>query len=83
MSIRSFIVWDNENRKVVIPASGDYIPVSGDVVFCGGDVLISGDVVFGENVNFNKHQALHLVIENRTADPNSPATGQIWYRTDL
>lgn len=24
-----------------------------------------------------------LVIENRTSDPESPATGQIWLRTDL
>jgi hypothetical protein len=24
-----------------------------------------------------------LVIENRTSDPPSPATGQIWLRTDL
>lgn len=24
-----------------------------------------------------------LVIENRTSDPATPATGQIWLRTDL
>jgi len=24
-----------------------------------------------------------LIIENRTSDPPSPATGQIWFRTDL
>jgi hypothetical protein len=23
------------------------------------------------------------IIENRTSDPSTPATGQIWYRTDL
>ena len=27
--------------------------------------------------------ATALVIENRTSDPSSPATGQIWLRTDL
>ena len=24
-----------------------------------------------------------LIIENRTSDPDSPATGQIWFRTDI
>jgi hypothetical protein len=27
--------------------------------------------------------ALRTVIENRTSDPLSPATGQMWLRTDL
>jgi len=27
--------------------------------------------------------ATGLVIENRTDDPSTPATGQIWLRTDL
>ena len=34
-------------------------------------------------VNFNKKQAVALVIENRTSDPPSPVNGQIWLRTDL
>lgn len=34
-------------------------------------------------VNFNGQQATSLLIENRTSDPGSPATGQIWLRTDL
>ena len=37
----------------------------------------------GENLDFNQKQALQLVIENRTSDPASPVTGQIWMRTDL
>lgn len=37
----------------------------------------------GENIDFNQKQALQLVIENRTSDPGSPVTGQIWFRTDL
>jgi hypothetical protein len=35
------------------------------------------------SVNFNGQQALSFVIENRTSDPGSPTTGQIWLRTDL
>jgi len=34
-------------------------------------------------VDFNKKQAISLVIENRTEDPVSPIDGQIWLRTDL
>lgn len=25
----------------------------------------------------------HLIVENRTSDPGSPAVGQLWLRTDL
>jgi hypothetical protein len=35
------------------------------------------------SVGFNGQQALSFVIENRASDPGSPATGQIWIRTDL
>lgn len=35
------------------------------------------------SVDFNQQQALRLRIENRTSDPGSPATGEIWLRTDL
>lgn len=35
------------------------------------------------SVNFNGQQAINFRIENRTADPGSPAVGQIWLRTDL
>lgn len=34
-------------------------------------------------VDFSGQQALSFVIENRTSDPPSPVTGQIWLRTDL
>lgn len=34
-------------------------------------------------INFNGQQAQSFVIENRTSDPGSPATGQMWLRTDL
>jgi hypothetical protein len=35
------------------------------------------------SMDFNQQQSLQFVIENRTSDPGSPATGQIWLRTDL
>jgi hypothetical protein len=34
-------------------------------------------------VEFSQEQALQFVLENRTSDPGSPVTGQIWIRTDL
>ncbi len=35
------------------------------------------------SVEFAQQQALQFVIENRTSDPVSPVTGQLWLRTDL
>ena len=35
------------------------------------------------SVQFNQQQALQFRVENRTSDPASPSTGQIWLRTDL
>lgn len=35
------------------------------------------------SVNFNSQQAVSFRVENRTSDPGSPTTGQIWLRTDL
>lgn len=35
------------------------------------------------SVSFNGQQAISFLIENRTSDPGSPATGQLWLRTDL
>jgi hypothetical protein len=35
------------------------------------------------SVNFNDQQATNFRIENRTSDPGTPTTGQIWLRTDL
>ena len=34
-------------------------------------------------VDFSQQQAISFRVENRTSDPASPATGQIWLRTDL
>jgi hypothetical protein len=35
------------------------------------------------SVNFNGQQATSFRVENRSSDPGSPTTGQIWLRTDL
>lgn len=35
------------------------------------------------SVDFSGQQATSFRIENRTTDPTSPTTGQIWLRTDL
>ena len=35
------------------------------------------------SVNFNDQQATSFRVENRTSDPGTPTTGQIWLRTDL
>lgn len=37
----------------------------------------------GEDLDFNGKQAVGLLIENKTSDPTSPVTGQIWFRTDI
>jgi hypothetical protein len=35
------------------------------------------------DIDFDQNEALAMAIENRTSDPGSPVTGQIWLRTDL
>ena len=35
------------------------------------------------SVSFADQQATSFRVENRTSDPGSPTTGQIWLRTDL
>ncbi len=37
----------------------------------------------GGNANCDKKQLVAAVIENRTSDPGTPVTGQIWFRTDI
>ena len=45
----------------------------------------SGDTELStaDDIDFQQKQAKQLVIENRTSDPASPVTGEIWFRTDL
>ena len=35
------------------------------------------------DIDFQQEESKQFVIENRTDDPSSPVTGQIWFRTDL
>ena len=35
------------------------------------------------DIDFQEKEALSFVVENRTTDPSSPVTGQIWFRTNL
>ena len=35
------------------------------------------------SIEFSQQQALQLIVEKLTADPGTPASGQIWLRTDL
>jgi len=46
-------------------------------------IKLNGLAVPDGPIDFNKQQAVSLVIENRTDDPISPVDGQIWLRTDL
>lgn len=44
----------------------------------------SGDtILLRDDVDFNQYEGLQFVVENRTSDPSSPVTGQLWIRTDL
>ena len=46
---------------------------------------IAGVKTLADNLNFNKKQAVALVIENLSADPvgGELVTGRIWFRTDI
>lgn len=52
----------------------------------GGAASPGNSKYYGTNSSGNKGfftQGVDFVIENRTSDPASPLTGQIWFRTDL
>ena len=42
--------------------------------------LAGGDFLIYDGANWNNGP---LVLENRTSDPGSPSTGQMWFRTDV
>lgn len=53
-----------------------------------GDIVVSASGTVMEFVPLtswdgNQQEALELAVENRTSDPGSPVSGQIWLRTDL
>lgn len=52
-------------------------------LYAAGTLSADGGATFGADVDFNQHQGIEFVMENRTSDPGSPVTGQLWIRTDL
>lgn len=54
---------------------------SGDTTKIKGSLTIDSSA--GTELQFNKKQAKQMVVEVLSADPGSPAEGQIWYRSDL
>lgn len=61
----------------------------GDITVSGGGTVWTLDLTLDQinapaaSVDFNGQQAVSFLVENRTSDPGSPTTGQIWLRTDL
>lgn len=69
---------------------GGITALTGDVTAAGsGSVVATLALTLDEipiavaSVDFNQQQAVSFVVENRTSDPGSPVTGQLWLRTDL
>lgn len=66
-------------------ADGSY----GDIAVTGGGTALTIVATLDEipspaaDVDFAQKEALQFVIENRTSDPGSPVSGQLWLRTDL
>ena len=53
------------------------------VVTMGTDATVGGALTMGSNINFGTNQAVDMVLHTTTEDPASPATGQIWFRSDV
>lgn len=53
------------------------------VAFLNGAQTFTGAKTFNAPVDFAQQPSVNFVIENRTSDPASPVTGQMWLRTDL
>jgi hypothetical protein len=55
-----------------------------EVATCSDETLFEIDSAAGNHhMHFHCLDACDFVLENRTGDPGSPCTGQIWFRTDL
>lgn len=68
-----------ETGLVITPDAGVALRFANSLKF---ETVTNGVSVTG-NVDFNQGQAVEMRLENLTADPGSPAVGQIWLRTDL
>jgi len=69
-------------RGFVSVATNDAVLVTGNQTVAGVKTFTS-QVVLLAGANFSQQQAVGMRIENRTSDPATPATGQVWLRTDL
>jgi hypothetical protein len=49
----------------------------------GGVKTFTNGIIVNADIDCNQNEILELVIENRTDDPASPVTGQVWFRTDI
>jgi len=55
-----------------------------EVATCSDEILFEIDSSAGDHhMDFHCLEADNFVLENRTDDPGSPCTGQIWFRTNL
>ncbi|MBN1869405.1 MAG: hypothetical protein JW847_02360 [Candidatus Omnitrophica bacterium] len=59
-----------------------------DVVDLATNQILTGqktlnNLKLGGNADCDKKQLVSAAIENRTFDPDTPVTGQIWFRTDV
>ena len=63
--------WDSTSKKLK----------DGTAIGTGNSELVQRTA--SGHIEFNQKQGLQFVLENRTSDPASPVTGQMWIRTDL
>jgi hypothetical protein len=80
------VSWAEVSSKPVTFAPSAHTHVAADVTDLATTVQAYTLDTFANPVaslDFAQQQTLQFVIENRTSDPGSPATGQMWLRTDL
>lgn len=89
-------LWENEVNRMLaelyaLGGGGLADGVYGEITVSGSGLTWTVDkgITLDEwaapvaSVDFAQEQAVQFVIENRTSDPGSPVTGQLWIRTDL
>jgi len=77
--IRFYNRGADPSNALITDQIGDVIVVNGQLKLCttaGGPGTFSG--IYMEN-----SECENFIIDNRTSDPGSPVTGQMWLRTDI